>query len=103
MKQLTKEEERTVQRAILRINAQAWGISFGMLLGLGLFIATIVLVIKGGPNVGEHLSLLSIYFPGYRVTWPGAFLGFMYAFVIGYALGRLVGTVYNWVAFPKHS
>ena len=103
MTQLTKEEERTVQRAILRINAQAWGISFGMLLGLGLFIATIVLVIKGGPNVGEHLSLLSIYFPGYRVTWPGAFLGFMYAFVIGYALGRLVGTVYNWVAFPKHS
>ena len=103
MKQLTKEEERTVQRAILRINAQAWGISFGMLLGLGLFIATIVLVIKGGPNVGEHLSLLSIYFPGYRVTWPGAFLGFMYAFVIGYALGRLVGTVYNWIAFPRHS
>jgi hypothetical protein len=72
-----------------------------MLLGLGLFIATVVLVLKGGQNVGEHLALLSVYFPGYRVTWVGAFLGFIYAFVIGYALGRVVGTVYNWVAFPN--
>ena len=101
MTQLTKEEERTVRRAILRLNAQAWGVSFGMLLGLALFVATMVLVIKGGESVGAHLSLLSIYFPGYRVTWPGAFLGFMYAFVVGYALGRVVGTVYNRVAFPK--
>lgn len=101
MPQLTKEEEREVRRAILRLNSQAWGVSFGMLLGLGLFIATAVLVVKGGVNVGAHLNLLSVYLPGYRVTWPGAFLGFVYAFVIGYALGRIVGTVYNWVAFPK--
>ncbi|MEO5800907.1 MAG: hypothetical protein ABIZ70_12320 [Gemmatimonadales bacterium] len=101
MTELTKEEEREVRRAILRLNSQAWGVSFGMLLGLGLFIATVVLVVKGGDNVGAHLNLLSVYFPGYRVTWPGAFLGFVYAFVLGYALGRIVGTVYNWVAFPK--
>ncbi|MES2304446.1 MAG: hypothetical protein V4558_03025 [Gemmatimonadota bacterium] len=101
MTELTKEEEREVRRAILRLNSQAWGVSFGMLLGLGLFIATVVLVVKGGENVGAHLGLLSVYLPGYRVTWPGAFLGFVYAFVIGYALGRLVGTVYNWAAFPK--
>lgn len=99
--QLTKEEEREVTRAILRLNAQAWGVSFGMLLGLGLFVATVVLVLKGGVNVGQHLSLLSVYLPGYRTTIPGAFLGFVYMFVIGYALGRIVGTVYNWVAFPN--
>jgi uncharacterized membrane protein len=101
MTQLTMEEEREVRRAILKLNAQAWGVSFGTLLGLGLFIATIVLVLKGGLKVGEHLALLSVYFPGYSVTWVGACLGFIYAFVIGYALGRLVGTVYNWIAFPK--
>lgn len=99
--QLTKEEEREVTRAILRLNAQAWGVSFGMLLGLGLFVATVVLVLKGGVNVGQHLRLLSVYLPGYRITIPGAFLGFVYMFVIGYALGRIVGTVYNWVAFPN--
>lgn len=101
MSQLTKEEEREIRRAVLRLNAQAWGVSFGTLLGLGLFIATIVLVIKGGVHVGQHLSLLSIYFPGYSVTWVGAFIGFIYAFVVGYALGRIVGSVYNWSAFAK--
>lgn len=99
MTQLSREEDREVRRAILRLNAQAWGMSFGVLLGLGLFVATVVLVLKGGENVGAHLSLLSVYFPGYRVSWPGAFLGFVYAFVLGYALGRVVGTVYNWGAF----
>ncbi|MBK9550509.1 MAG: hypothetical protein IPO52_15765 [Gemmatimonadetes bacterium] len=92
MPTLTPDEARDVRRAILKLNAQAWGTSFGMMLGVGLFLATIVLVLKGGENVGEHLSLLSVYFPGYRVSWGGAFLGFIYAFVLGYAIGRVVGT-----------
>ncbi|MBP6443114.1 MAG: hypothetical protein KA267_03770 [Gemmatimonadales bacterium] len=98
MPTLTPDEARDVRRAILKLNAQAWGTSFGMMLGVGLFLATIVLVLKGGENVGEHLSLLSVYFPGYRVSWGGAFLGFIYAFVVGYAIGRVVGTVYNKLA-----
>ncbi len=98
MTDLTPEEQRELRRVTLRLNAQAWGVSFGLLLGLGLFIATIVLVLKGGPNVGQHLGLLAEYFPGYRVTVAGAFLGFIYAFVIGYALGRIIGAVYNKVA-----
>jgi hypothetical protein len=101
MTQLSTDEEREVRRAILRLNAQAWGISFGLLLGLSLFIATIVLVIKGGSNVGAHLRLLSVYFPGYRVTWLGAFIGFAYSFVLGYGMGRIVGAVYNRIAFPR--
>lgn len=98
MADLTRDEAHEVQRAVLRLNAQAWGVSFGLLLGIGLFLATAILVIKGGPNLGQHLGLLRIYLPGYRVTWPGAFLGFIYAFVIGYALGRIVGRLYNWMA-----
>ncbi len=89
------EEGQNLNAAILRLNARAWGIAFGLLMGGGLFLATIVLVIKGGPDVGQHLSLLSVFFPGYRVTVVGSLIGFVYAFVLGYALGRLVGTVYN--------
>ena len=63
--------------------------------GLGLFLATNVLVLKGGPNPGPHLSLLKVYFPGYRVTFLGSLIGFVYAFVVGYALGRLIGAFYN--------
>jgi hypothetical protein len=89
------ETEPTLRTAILRLNERAWGISTGLLLGAALFIATNVLVIKGGPNVGRHLGLLAVYFPGYRVTVVGSLIGFVYAFVVGYALGRLIGMIYN--------
>jgi hypothetical protein len=93
-----REEDIELTRAIQRLNERAWAIAIGLLLGGGLFIATIVLVMKGGPNPGQHLQLLSVYFPGYRVTVLGSFIGFIYAFVIGYALGRVVGFVYNRLA-----
>ena len=89
------EEEQDLNTAILRLNGRAWGIALGLLLGGGLFLATMVLVIKGGPDVGQHLKLLSVFFPGYRVTMLGGLIGFVYAFVLGCALGRLIGTVCN--------
>jgi hypothetical protein len=84
--------------ALLQLNSRAWGIAVGLLLGLGLFVATIFLVVKGGPNVGAHLSLLGVLLPGYRVTVLGAFIGFGYLFVIGYAIGRMIGYLYNTLA-----
>lgn len=91
-KQATQAE---IERAVQRLNARAWGITGGVLFGGGLLIATLILVIKGGPDVGRHLALLGNYFPGYRVTVLGSFIGFVYGFVVGYGAGRLVGTVYN--------
>jgi len=89
------EEGQNLNATILRLNGRAWGIALGLLLGGGLFLATMVLVIKGGSDVGQHLSLLAVFFPGYRVTMLGGVIGFVYAFVLGYALGRLISTVYN--------
>lgn len=96
---MTAPTSNTVQASLMRLNARAWGISTGLLLGGGLFFATVFLVIRGGPTVGQHLSMLRVFFPGYSVTWLGAFVGFVYAFVIGYALGRIIGSVYNRLAF----
>ena len=96
---MTAMDSTTVQASLMRLNARAWGISTGLLLGGGLFFATIILVIRGGPMVGQHLSLIHVFFPGYSVTWVGAFVGFIYAFVLGYGLGRIIGTVYNRLAF----
>ena len=86
---------RVIQHAVVRLNARAWGISFGLLAGLGLFGATLFLVIKGGENVGQHLKLLAVFFPGYGVTVGGAFVGLIYGFVVGYGIGRLIGALYN--------
>jgi hypothetical protein len=92
---LDEGEERQIEAAIRRLNERAWGISLGLVLGGGLFLATLILVLKGGQNVGAHLNLLGNYFPGYRVTALGSCVGFIYGFVIGYGLGRVVGAVYN--------
>lgn len=101
MASITPKEQQAIRREVLRLNSKAWGVATGLLAGLGLFIATIVLVIKGGPVVGAHLGLLSQYLPGYSVTTAGAFIGFIYMFVLGYALGRLIGYVYNLSAMPR--
>jgi hypothetical protein len=90
-----EEENRELKSALARLNARAWGIALGLLLGGGLFLATMILIMKGGPNVGQHLGLLRAYFPGYSVTIQGSFIGFVYGFVVGYALGRIIGMVYN--------
>ncbi|MBA2260860.1 MAG: hypothetical protein H0W18_18385 [Acidobacteria bacterium] len=93
--QYSVEEQRVLGKAIRRIHEQGWGIAFGLVLGLTLLVATNVLVLKGGEVVGPHLGLLGVYFPGYRVTFIGSLIGFVYAFVVGYALGRVIATVYN--------
>jgi hypothetical protein len=95
VEQLTPQEEQAIQKVLVRMNEQGWGIAFGLLLGGGLFVATNFLILKGGPVVGPHLSLLAIYFPGYSVSFLGSFVGFVYAFVLGYAIGRTIGTIYN--------
>ena len=93
--QHTVEEQQALKKAIRRIHEQGWGIAFGLVLGLTLLVATNVLVLKGGEVVGPHLALLGVYFPGYRVTFVGSLIGFVYAFVGGYGLGRVIASVYN--------
>jgi hypothetical protein len=87
--------DRVVHQAFARLNGRAWGVAFALLGGLGLLIPTWVLVLEGGPQVGPHLALLAVFFPGYSVTLVGGLIGFVYGFVVGYALGRLIGTIYN--------
>jgi hypothetical protein len=91
----TEGQPQAAKNAVLRINTRAWGISTGLLLGLAIFFATNALVLKGGPNMGQHMQLLSIYFPGYSVSFIGSLIGFVYAFVLGYGVGRVIGAVYN--------
>jgi hypothetical protein len=74
------------------------GFVLGLVFGLVIFIATIWLVIKGGKPVGPHLSLLSQYFIGYRVTFWGSFVGFAYGFVLGTLCGSIIGWIYNKIA-----
>lgn len=91
----TPQEERALRQVVARTSEQGWGLAVGLIFGLGLAAATFVLVARGGENVGQHLGMIGVYFPGYRVTWTGGFVGFVYAFVVGYAVGRTIATLYN--------
>jgi hypothetical protein len=96
--ELSSKDLQTIQRAFERASGQGWGLALGFCSGLGLFLATAILLVRGGPDPGPHLGLLSMYFPGYSVSWLGAFVGFFYAFAIGYGTGRIIGGLYNWIA-----
>lgn len=93
-----KSEEVLIQRAVVLLNAKLLGIVLGIFMGTGLFLATNFLVLKGGPNIGAHLGLLAVFFPGYRVTFFGSIVGFCYAFVLGFVGGVILGVLYNKLA-----
>jgi len=93
-----RELDRLLVTRMVRFNATVQGIVTGLVLGLVVFVATLWLVIKGGPVVGPHLALLGQYFIGYRVTLAGSFIGFAWGFIVGFALGFFVTAMYNRVA-----
>ncbi|NNE44123.1 MAG: hypothetical protein HKN12_07930, partial [Gemmatimonadetes bacterium] len=81
--------------AIARLRAGITAVVFGMVCGLGLFTATAWLLIRGGQDVGKTLGLLGNYFPGYSVTWPGAFVGLLWGLVFGSVVGFATAWIYN--------
>jgi hypothetical protein len=96
--------EKLVLTRLMRLNARVTGIVLGLVAGLGIFLATNWLLLKGGPIgpegapvVGPHLWLLAQFFIGYRVTFLGSLIGFVYAFVLGFVVGFLTAKIYNWI------
>ncbi len=90
---LTQDEK--LFSGVLLLNAKVLGLTLGLILGLGIFVATNWLVIKGGERVGPHLILLSQYFIGYKVTFAGSLIGAVYGFALGTICGSLMGWIYN--------
>ena len=84
-----------IVHAFSRMDKLGFAIAFGTVSGLLTFMATLILVIKGGDNVGQNLQLLSSYFIGYTVTLKGAFIGFAYTFTWGFLFGWLFANIRN--------
>jgi hypothetical protein len=79
----TQRLAEALERAFPKLDRVAFGIAVGLAGGLGLLLATLVLVLKGGEVGGPSLTLLVQYFPGYTVTMPGSLLGLLYGFGAG--------------------
>ena len=79
-----------------KMDVPAMTIAAGSLCSLLLFLATAVLLLQSVPEnypVGPHLSDLADYFPGYSVSWAGAFVGAFYGFIAG-AVGGFSAALY---------
>lgn len=102
MTDIKPSEEERLFSGVLWLNTKVLGLVIGLLFGLVIFIATNWLVIEGGhigPHgkyvVGPHLQLLSQFFIGYKVSFFGSIIGFVYGFAVGTLGGALIGWIYN--------
>jgi hypothetical protein len=55
-------------------------------------------LVRGGEVVGPHLALLGQFFIGYRVTFAGSIIGFLYGMGLGFVVGYMIAGLYNWMA-----
>jgi protoporphyrinogen oxidase len=90
--EMPEQEVSAVVRDVLahvfsRLDPLAFGVSNGAITGLIVFLATLILFIKDGPNAGPHLGLLNNYFIGYSVTMAGSVVGLLYGLVVGFLGG----------------
>ncbi len=86
---------RPILVVFAHLNPAALGVAAGLVVGLWIFAATAVLIIRGGYPLGPTLALLGQYFPGYTVTWRGAFFGFSYGFVAGFIFAYIFAAMRN--------
>ena len=93
-----ESEHALLGQYLTRLDGRAWGFALGLIAGIGLFCATNILVLKGGDDMGQHLALLSQFFPGYSVSFLGSIIGFVYALFCGYITGRVICAFYNFAA-----
>jgi hypothetical protein len=93
--------EDLVLTRVLRLNATIQGVVAGLVVGIGIFVATNWLVLKGGNPVGPHLALLGQFFIGYEVTFVGSLIGFAYGFATGFLGGYATAKIYNYFARGK--
>jgi hypothetical protein len=92
---LEASERLLLSRAFARLDPLAMGAAVGLVSGVGLSVATAVLLLQGGLSIGLHLGRLSFYLPGYSVTWPGVLVGLIEGAVAGGALGVALAWLWN--------
>lgn len=101
--QTAKTDDQELSRMIIAIQAGVLALVCAVVGGLALFLMTVWLVIKGGPRVGQHLSLLGQYLIGYSVTWTGSVVGLVYGALIGGIGGWMIAKIYNGIARLRNS
>ena len=92
--------EALLRSTFARFDPVALGAALGVVGGVGLFLATVILLLQPGQPVGPTLSLLGNYLLGFEASWGGALLGLVEAgaggFAIGYVVARAINLLVAW-------
>ena len=91
-------DKAVLMAAFARLDVVALAVAMGTVFALGLLLLTAILLVKGAPpdaHIGPRLGLLSIYLPGYSVSWGGAAIGAVYGWLIGAVLGFAWALLWN--------
>ena len=87
--------DELMRSAFARYDPVALGGAIGATGALGLFLATALLLLKGGSRVGMNLSLLGNYLVGFNASWQGAVIGAAEAGIGGFGLGWVLAKAIN--------
>ena len=96
---LSPELDAQIGSIFARLDSLAMGLATAVIAALGLWMATMLLVLKGGRVVGPHLALLWQFFPGFSVTPAGSIIGLLYGLAVGFTVGYAFSAVRNLVLF----
>src|SRR6266550_7070416 len=78
------------------LDKRAFGVAIGVAAGLVIFVVTAIdLSMHSSPWPG--LGLLGQYLAGYTLSWPGALIGLLWGFAVGFCAGWFVAFIRNLV------
>ena len=98
VQKLIRADQAVLMAAFGRMDVVALAVAMGTVCAIGLFLMTVMLLIKGAPagmHIGTHLSLLGIYMPGFTVSWGGSIIGAFYAGIGGAVIGFVWAVLWN--------
>ena len=79
----------------MKLRVQAFGLATGIVMGLFVFLLTLVSLWFGR---GETIDALVVPFPGFSRSIGGAIVGLIWGFVDGFIGGALLAWLYNRIA-----
>lgn len=80
----------------MRLNVKAFGLTCGIIWGLGLFLLTWWIIAFEGAT--GDVTLIGRVYRGYNISPIGSFIGFIWALIDGLIAGAILALLYNFIA-----
>ena len=80
----------------MKLDVKAFGLTNGLIWGLGAFLLTWWVIIFDGPSC-DPVFIAKVY-RGYSITWSGSLIGLTWGFFDGLILGVVFAWLYNRLA-----